>query len=468
MKNFWLACLIIVICRLLAAYILPTFDDAFITYRYAFNLANGHGLVYNPGEKVMGTTAPLFALLSTIPFFLSLPVPKFFLFFNLLCDLGTLWLVYKYFFKGKANGLFFLFTCLFALDSMVSRVSIGGMEADLFLFISLSGLILYLNGRKNLAAVILAAAYFLRPEAVIMLFIVFCYECYTTRRIPFKQGILSLFVLGLPLLCIYLYFGQVLPQSVIAKSTMAREPFLPLLKSIFFPDPLFFLVFPLAIYGFIQFFKKDSLLLLSGCWTFLFGLAYLVKAPHAWSWYFFSIDSLQLLFACFGVDALLTKYRSDWQLPPFLKVALLVIPVLVWMGVLAVKGRSGVEKNIYSELQKDCKEIAPFPGKIFFADDIGALGYFSRAYIYDNQKLVTPQAARYNETYDRIVNTRPDYLFIYTNPHYLQVIHWDTLLAPKYSFVKRYAIGGEKDFPTDRTGLSTDYKQDYMLFKRND
>src|SRR2546428_9644856 len=32
------------------------FDDSFITYRYAANLANGQGLVFNPGERVEGYT----------------------------------------------------------------------------------------------------------------------------------------------------------------------------------------------------------------------------------------------------------------------------------------------------------------------------------------------------------------------------------------------------------------------------
>ncbi len=37
-------------------------DDPYITFRYARNLAEGRGFVYNPGERVAGTTAPLFAL----------------------------------------------------------------------------------------------------------------------------------------------------------------------------------------------------------------------------------------------------------------------------------------------------------------------------------------------------------------------------------------------------------------------
>lgn len=38
-------------------------DDALITARYSVHLAEGHGLVYNPGERVLGTTTPLWALL---------------------------------------------------------------------------------------------------------------------------------------------------------------------------------------------------------------------------------------------------------------------------------------------------------------------------------------------------------------------------------------------------------------------
>ena len=42
------------------------FDNAFITYRYADNLRSGLGLVYNPGEWVLGTTAPLYAVLLAV------------------------------------------------------------------------------------------------------------------------------------------------------------------------------------------------------------------------------------------------------------------------------------------------------------------------------------------------------------------------------------------------------------------
>lgn len=39
-----------------------SYDDSWITYRYADNWAQGRGLVFNPGEAILGTTAPGWAL----------------------------------------------------------------------------------------------------------------------------------------------------------------------------------------------------------------------------------------------------------------------------------------------------------------------------------------------------------------------------------------------------------------------
>lgn len=41
-------------------------DDAFITFRYGQNLALGHGMVFNPGERLMGSTSPGEVLLSAL------------------------------------------------------------------------------------------------------------------------------------------------------------------------------------------------------------------------------------------------------------------------------------------------------------------------------------------------------------------------------------------------------------------
>jgi hypothetical protein len=48
-----------------------TFDDAFISFRYAENLATGRGLVFNPGERVEGYSNPLWTVLLAVPMWLG-------------------------------------------------------------------------------------------------------------------------------------------------------------------------------------------------------------------------------------------------------------------------------------------------------------------------------------------------------------------------------------------------------------
>ncbi len=74
-------------------------DDAYISYRYAENLAAGHGLVFNPGEEaVEGYSNLLYVLLAAV---VSLAVGRDGLHhalcgFNLLVLLGALWLFHRH------------------------------------------------------------------------------------------------------------------------------------------------------------------------------------------------------------------------------------------------------------------------------------------------------------------------------------------------------------------------------------
>src|SRR5205085_5248997 len=52
-----------------------TVEDFFITLRYAENIAHGAGFVYNAGERVLGTTTPLYTLYLALTSWLGLPAP---------------------------------------------------------------------------------------------------------------------------------------------------------------------------------------------------------------------------------------------------------------------------------------------------------------------------------------------------------------------------------------------------------
>ena len=90
----WLIFMIAVTARLLPG--TRTIDDSFITYRYARNILAGNGFVYNPGEKVLGTTTPLYTALMAAGAALSggaqAPFPVISLWVNALADSLT-WLL---------------------------------------------------------------------------------------------------------------------------------------------------------------------------------------------------------------------------------------------------------------------------------------------------------------------------------------------------------------------------------------
>jgi|GEM_PF-3648655 len=65
-KDFLTMTIIILLTGMIRLLIGPRIiDDAFITFRYAQNIAESQGFVYNLGERVMDTTTLFFTLMLT-------------------------------------------------------------------------------------------------------------------------------------------------------------------------------------------------------------------------------------------------------------------------------------------------------------------------------------------------------------------------------------------------------------------
>lgn len=56
LKQHWSLILAVLLYVILAYSLNFTQDDAYISYRYVANYLNGHGLVYNIGERIEGFT----------------------------------------------------------------------------------------------------------------------------------------------------------------------------------------------------------------------------------------------------------------------------------------------------------------------------------------------------------------------------------------------------------------------------
>jgi hypothetical protein len=116
------------------------YDDAFITFQYAHNLARGYGLVFQAGEKVLGTTSPLYAVILAVPEALRIPSPVVAPWLNLLLDLASVWLLLRWARNHSDSSQWIRFAVMagFALE-MLSPLGLeagnGGMESALFRFL---------------------------------------------------------------------------------------------------------------------------------------------------------------------------------------------------------------------------------------------------------------------------------------------------------------------------------------------
>ena len=150
-----------------------TVDDAFITFRYAQNLLAGNGLVYNPGEWVLGTTTPLYAVLiaaiGSITGGIQAPYPEIAIVISAIADAMSCLIIIRlstnlgYRRAGIAAAL------IWAAAPMSVTFAIGGMETSLFILLMLGTFYMHSNNQPVLAALIGSLSLLTRPDALLFL-----------------------------------------------------------------------------------------------------------------------------------------------------------------------------------------------------------------------------------------------------------------------------------------------------------
>lgn len=214
-------------------------DDVFITYRYAQNFAAGEGLVFNPGERVFGTTAPGWALLLGLLQILT-TVPAHVL-GTVLTGLALLALAGSLALEGRRLGRT---PEALAAGSLVLTSTYFWLHNGLELLPSLAMLLLAArvvpepavqdpsrDRRRQLAAGLLAGgAVWLRPEIGLgagLLGIFLLWEGWKHREREAGRGFLSLLpvtygltlaaLVATGLLAAAIWFDTALPQTLAAK-----------------------------------------------------------------------------------------------------------------------------------------------------------------------------------------------------------------------------------------------------------
>jgi hypothetical protein len=185
-------------------------EDAYITFRFAEHWAHGLGPVYNAGERVMGFSSPLWTAwlaLGTLVTGSAFPVARF---SGVVLDLATLVLGARLLEKEHGRMTAWVFAAMLAVHPIFSANSVLGMETSLFLFLLVASAWAIGAGHRS-AGPLIGLLALVRPEGVVAAAI-----AAIAARPKDRLVALSIFAVGV--LGLTLYFGNPIPQSVIAKA----------------------------------------------------------------------------------------------------------------------------------------------------------------------------------------------------------------------------------------------------------
>jgi arabinofuranosyltransferase len=218
-------------------------DDAYITYRYARNLGDGLGLVFNPNERVEGTSSLLFTIILAAAYRTGLDMELTAKVVGTAGYVGVVVLAYA-FLRRSLQGRFSrayagLGAALTLSFTPLAFHAVAGMELDVYTALLLAGVLGYVRSRETARAsgawaLWLALAAITRSEALGLLSILlatsFIQSAFgaSTRwnrsntadrcRCSATELLWASAVLLPVELFRRLYFGAWLPNSVLAKN----------------------------------------------------------------------------------------------------------------------------------------------------------------------------------------------------------------------------------------------------------
>ncbi|MBK7877340.1 MAG: hypothetical protein IPJ77_16645 [Planctomycetes bacterium] len=460
-------------CRLLAMRACPVYDDAFITYRYAKNLAEGAGMVFNPGaawEPVLWTTTPLYGfvlgMLAHLPFDL-VDVSRA---LNIACDVASAALIARAFGLRRLPAT--LGVLAFAAFPELARISVGGMEAPVFALLALAASSLLFAGRVAWAGVFAALACTVRPEGVLLVGV--CgLELLRRPRALLAFGV-PVAAIGLATIAILnRAYGFPIPQSVLAKSHMkagAWERVEPILSQSFAPHALMWIAFPIALLGFVELLRRPGPLRSFVAFGLAITASYLTARPHVWGWYFYVPLASTLLALAAGCEVVFERWlraRASWI---ELRAPRVFAPVaLAGVAIVSLSWPTPVTSRVYAPMHAWARAVsAREPEARILASDIGAIGWAWDGTVLDSEGLTWPPALDYPHPNAIIRQWKPEYLLVVAERDRVAPLYADTELLAQYEPIERFSPSGARELVPALETLPSQWAQDYLVYRRRD
>jgi len=488
-----------------------TIDDAFITFRYARNLLEGNGPVFNPGERVLGTTTPLYMGLLTL---VSLPLggahapfPDIAMVINALADGLTCLLLVVVGRRLRVPAAGWAAALVWAVSPMSVTFAVGGMETSVYILLLVSIFYFRLQGKLYTMSFLSGLAFLCRPDALLLILPLWI-ELFIrlVQRNGLRPALGKILLVSLPLAALmfvwfgfaYGYYGTLLPHSMLAKSVAYRldakaglirliqNYATPFFEHLTFGTGIILLTAPLYLFlSAIGILSAERVRPGEGAaagllFPWIYFLAFSIANPLIFRWYLAPPLPFLLLSLFIGWTALLGLAKST---PAGIarKSALLFGAIVAGCLFLSLRGWTlspdhGPERPapemayirlelLYRRAAEDLQKRL-LPGQVVAAGDVGVLGYFLDAPILDTIGLNSAQSTRYYplpESMYVIVYAMPPDLILDQKPDYVVLLDVygrnGLLIDPR--FQDQYRICAQ--YPTDIYG-----SQSMLVYCRKD
>lgn len=414
------------------------FDDAYIHFRIASNLATYGSPYFNLNEPIKASSSSGWTLLLCLMIWFSRllgqgeKLPQFVAGFNSLVTLcgAVLYtsLLARLSLKSHHPFLYGVFFIGYIALTLVS--SIGLMETATALVIVGIAFHLFLNNSRY-CFIFFALALFFRLEFIVVLALILAYAI-ISKRFPYKDMLIFSLLGGLPLIIYDLYFfGTVVPNTIKAKSTVYSLAYLQVIASFWeslLPDVSFsfvnyylFKLFTAAyisgvislvsavfIYRLLKSVVKrrfqaeeEAISFLIWGWCILIAGAYIAAKTMIFPWYvpLYSVP-LWLILGKMILDSETLIIRTC--------LVILIIPLLASQLFNLAQVALGASFNpayypdfmagarVRQYIQVGKGLFDQYPQAKLLTSEIGGLGYGFKGYIIDGAGLITPLALAYH------------------------------------------------------------------------
>lgn len=211
------------------------FDDAFISYRYAQNLAMGYGITWNPGQPPTEGYTNFLLIIILAPFIKAgldpLLVTRV---LSFICVIAMSWILFavaRRQYHCSATTAFMIAALIFLVPA-TEVLCIVGLETVIYAFFLLTTFLVgvtFIDRQQLSHSILFSCLLFLtmllRPEAALLyplisiLFLVFAIRYKDTWKPPLAGLLILLALGGAYLTWKYLHFGQLIPNPFYLKAS---------------------------------------------------------------------------------------------------------------------------------------------------------------------------------------------------------------------------------------------------------